>query len=358
MTSFQELFGTDPDVVATAPGRVNILGEHTDYNGGFVLPIAIPQCTTVELGRHPGRHHHIYSAQLNQKIEIHPTATLPSGFVRYVLGCVRVLEMEMAMTIHPLRMRIDSTVPMGAGLSSSAALEVAVLRALTRYLALDVDPLSIAQMARRAECEYAGVQCGIMDQMASSLAQAERMLFLDTRTLDRQLISLPRGSEILVLDSGIARELASSGYNERYAQCQEAARLLGVQALRDVKNVKDLKGLPPLLLKRAKHVVTENNRVMEAVRKLEGAEHLGKLMNASHLSLKEQYDASVPMLDLLVNILQRDSHVFGARLTGAGWGGCCVALVKAGQAHQVAQRALARYTRVGGKGKILVPTNA
>src|SRR4028118_1941101 len=233
MMDFQQIFGASPETEASAPGRVNLLGEHTDYNDGFVLPTAIPQRTTVQLGFSPDGQHQFYSVELDERVSISEGHNTPSGFAGYIFGCVRLLEQE-GYTVPPVNLHVTSSVPIGSGLSSSAALELAPLRGLRSLLNLDIDDVRIAQLAQQAEIHYAGVQCGIMDQMASSLADTDSMLFLDTRSLDRQVIPFPSGAEVVVIDSGVPRTLAGSGYNQRRAECEEAAHLLGVKALRDI----------------------------------------------------------------------------------------------------------------------------
>ena len=352
MMDYRQIFGSAPDVEASAPGRVNLLGEHTDYNDGFVLPTAIPQQTTVAIGRSPDDRHHFYSAELAERVDLLPTESVPDGFARYIEGCIRVLEKE-GVSIPPLNLFVTSSVPIGAGLSSSAALEVATLRGLRSLLHLDLDDVRIAQLGQQAEIQYAGVSCGILDQMASSLADTDHMLFLDTRTLERRILPFPTGAEIVVIDSGVARSLASSGYNQRRAECEEAARQLGVKALRDISDPQQADTLPEPMRRRARHVITEDNRVLRAVSGV-SAEEFGELMNASHTSLRDDYEVSVPALDLLVEILQNTPGVFGARLTGAGFGGACVALVVTGQGRAIAQAVLDQYTSKGYEGHILV----
>lgn len=356
MKDFQQIFSTEPEVQASAPGRVNLLGEHTDYNDGFVLPTAIPQRTTVELGFSNDAQHHFYSAELNQQVNISNNDPTPSGFASYIFGCIQLLQQE-GYTIPPLNLHVTSKVPIGSGLSSSAALEVATLRAVRSLLNLDLDDVRIAQLGQQAEIQYAGVECGIMDQMASSLADTDHMLFLDTRTLKRQVIAFPTDTEILVIDSGVPRTLAGSGYNQRRAECEEAARLLGIKALRDVSDPQAVEILPKPLKQRARHVITENNRVLEALQGV-SAQRFGELMNASHASLRDDYEVSVTALDTLVAILQETPGVFGSRLTGAGFGGASVALVAFGQARAIAQNVLKRYNDVGYTGRILVPAIA
>lgn len=354
--NFQQLFNAAPEVEASAPGRVNLLGEHTDYNDGFVLPTAIPQQTTVSLGLSPNDRHHFYSQELEEQVDLAPTDPTPDGFASYVFGCLRVLESE-GRTVPPLNVSVASAVPMGSGLSSSAALEVAMLRGLRSLLKLDVDDVRIAQLGQQAERQYAKVQCGIMDQMASSLADTQHLLFLDTRTLDRQLLRLPDGAEILVLDSGIPRTLAGSGYNQRRTECEEAAKQLNVAALRDVQDLSAIQSLPEPLKQRARHIITENDRVLEA-RQGVSAERFGELMNASHTSLRDDYDVSVAGLDVLVATLQETPAVFGAKLTGAGFGGACVALVATGMGGTIAQTVLERYSKAGYNGRILVTADS
>lgn len=354
---YKQIFNAAPQVEASAPGRVNLLGEHTDYNDGFVLPTAIPQHTTVYLGTSPNAQHHVYSAELEEWVTISNQGSvhdsIPEGFSRYVIGCIRVLE-QQGYTIPPLNVFITSSVPIGSGLSSSAALEVATLRGLRSLLQIELDDVKIAQLGQQAEIDYAGVQCGIMDQMASSLADSQHLLFLDTRTLDRQLVPLPADTEILVLDSGIPRTLAGSGYNQRRAECESAAHSLGVKALRDITNPETVEKLPEPMRRRARHVVTENNRVLEAIQGV-SAQRFGELMNASHASLRDDYEVSVAGLDQLVELLQTTPGVFGARLTGAGFGGACVALVASGQATTIGEKVLQQYQQAGQHGKLLVP---
>jgi galactokinase len=353
MMDFQQIFGASPETEASAPGRVNLLGEHTDYNDGFVLPTAIPQRTTVQLGVSNDGQHHFYSVELDERVSISEGNHTPSGFASYIFGCVRLLERE-GNTVPPLNLHVTSSVPIGSGLSSSAALEVATLRGLRSLLNLDIDDVRIAQLAQQAEIQYSGVQCGIMDQMASSLADTEHMLFLDTRSLERQVIPFPSGAEVVVIDSGVPRTLAGSGYNQRRAECEEAAHLLRVKALRDITDPQAVEELPEPQRRRARHVITEDNRVLEALQGV-SAERFGELMNASHASLRDDYEVSVPALDTLVTMLQETPGVFGARLTGAGFGGACVALVAAGKAQAIAQDVIEKYKRSGYVGRILVP---
>ena len=352
--NFQRVFGTLPKTQASAPGRVNLLGEHTDYNDGFVLPTAIPQRTTVQLGFSSDHKHHFYSVEFDELINFSDDDTIPQKFVSYICGCIRLVEKE-GYKIPPINLYITSNVPIGAGLSSSAALEIATLRGLRALLNLPLDDVRLAQIGQLAEIRYAGLNCGIMDQMASSLADTNSMLFLDTRTLKYRPVPFPTSTEILVIDSGETHNLAAgSGYNQRRAECEAAARLLGVKALRDIATSQAVEVLPEPLRRRARHVVTENNRVLKALKSFP-AERFGQLMNASHTSQRDDYEVSTPAVDALAAILQETPGVFGARLTGGGFGGACVALVESGKAGVIASEAIARYQRAGYKGRVLVP---
>lgn len=351
--SFFSIYQSHASVEVSAPGRVNLLGEHTDYNDGFVLPTAIPQETSLSLGPSRDERHHFYSEDLQEQIDWLAPDPVPTGFARYLIGCIRALE-QAGITVPPLHVYVTSRVPIGAGLSSSAALEVAMLRGLRSLLNLTLDDVEIARLGQQAEIEYAGVQCGIMDQMASSLADTQHLLFLDTRSLDRQILPLPTGSEILILDSGIPRTLATSGYNQRRQECEQAAQQLGVPSLRDVEDLTAIEQLPDPYRRRARHVFTENQRVLTAKAGVTAAQ-FGELMNASHASLRDDYEVSIEGLDHLVSLLQQTPGVLGARLTGAGFGGACVALAEAGWAAAIADKVLSQYHQAGYQGRVLVP---
>ena len=353
MTGFESVFGRAPEAIAEAPGRVNMLGDHTDYNDGFVLPIAIAQRTRVAMARTPEDRIAVFAKELGATVEFAAGEAPKEHFASYVRGCI-ALAREVGAPATGLQIHVESNVPMGVGLSSSAALEVAMLRCLRQLFRLDIDDVRIAQLAQRAEIEFAGVNCGILDQMASSLADTQRALLLDTRSLERRFVDLPTGTAVLVMDSGTPRSLATSGYNQRRAQCEEAARLLGVRSLRDIDDVAALEGLPHLLKRRARHVVTENARVLAAV-DTRSADAFGELMNVSHASLRDDYESSVPAVDRLVALLQAHDDVFGARITGGGFGGACVALCRSGRERDVAKAVLALYGIAGDRGAMLVP---
>jgi galactokinase len=351
MLNLAEALALPAEAVGVAPGRVNLLGEHTDYSGGFVLPTAIPQEARVELAHSPDANFHVHSASLGKQVVFAPDDAAPGDFARYVYGCIDVLR-RRGFEVPPLSMRIDSTVPIGVGLSSSAALEVAVLRALRTLLKLPIDDVQLAQSAQQAEIEYAGVHCGIMDQMASSLCDRVHMLFLDTRSLEHRLLPLPAGTRVVVIDSNTPRALADTAYNERRSECEAAARQLGVAALRDVTDPARAATLPAPLDRRARHVISENARVLEALQATPA--RFGALMDASHGSLRDDYEVSVPALDCLAQSLREQPGVLGARLTGAGFGGACVALAHAEAADAAREGALRAFAAAGYCGTALV----
>ena len=353
MISYDSFFAGAAPVEASAPGRVNLLGEHTDYNDGFVLPIATPMRTSVTVAPSLDDAFHFYSEEVEEAVVMPRAGHVASGYALYLEGCIRMLE-QRGHAVPPLRMYVRSNVPMGAGLSSSAALEVATLRALKAHLALDITDVEIARLAQQAEITFAGVQCGIMDQMAASLCDEAHMLFLDTRSLDSVVLPLPPGSEILVLDTGVARTLAGSKYNERRSECNTAARALGADSLRDVPTLAALDQVDEPYRRRARHVLSENARVQRAAVGID-ARQFGRLMNESHASLRDDYEVSIVELDILCDLLRQARGVYGARLTGAGFGGACVALCEAGTAAPAGAAVIERYNEPGRRGRVLMP---
>ena len=348
---FEAVFGRSPEATASAPGRVNLLGEHTDYNDGFVLPIALAQRTRVAVGRSDGQGIALHSSNLARTVRFGMAARPDDPFGRYVFGCLREFA-ALGTVLPPLDFHVESDVPIGLGLSSSAALEVATLRALAALFGVGIDGVALAQMAQRAEIQDAGVNCGIMDQMASSLADTDHALFIDTRSLASRAVPLPAGSALLVLDSGAPRRLAESGYNQRRRECEAACAGLGVASLRDVEDGAAIDGLPEPLRRRARHVLSENDRVLRAASGVSAAE-FGRLMDASHASMRDDYEITVPAVDRLVASLQAHPAVRGARMTGGGFGGACIALCASGSAAQVAADVLAADARGGGTARLL-----
>ena len=351
--NFDEFFAGAVPVCESAPGRVNLLGEHTDYNDGFVLPIATPMRTSVAVAPSKDDSFYFHSEEMADTVVLGRRSHLASGFGLYIEGCIRMLE-QGGHIIPPVRIYVRSTVPVGAGLSSSAALEVATLRALRKLLNIPLSDVEIARLAQQAEITFAGVNCGIMDQMAASLADSQHMLFLDTRSLDSKVLSLPPASAVLVIDSGVARTLAASKYNERRAECNSAAQTLGLTSLRDVANAALLDQLDDPYRRRARHVFTENARTERAAAGCNAAE-FGQLMNESHASLRDDYEVSIAELDILCELMRSTTGVLGARLTGAGFGGACVALCEAGTAAAAGAQVISQYNNAGRTGRVLMP---
>jgi galactokinase len=362
MHPFEASFGRPPTVAADAPGRVNLIGEHTDYNGGFVLPAAIPQRTRAVLAPRDDDTVRAASAAVErgQVGAYRLGAERPGrGWLDYVQGITHVLAAD-GHRIAGFDLHLESEVPVGSGVSSSAALEVAVLRALRRAFDLRLDDVALALVAQRAESEFVGARVGVMDQMAASLADAEAVLFLDTRSLAYRRVPLPATIELVVLDSGVAHRHAAGEYNRRRAECEEAAARLGVGLLRDVTpaDLARLDALPDPLARRVRHVVTENQRVLAAVDALAAADagRLGALVRASHASLRDDYEVSTPELDLLVELAAADDDVHGARLTGGGFGGSVVMVARAGSGGAAGARVARSYARQSGlTATVLVP---
>jgi galactokinase len=336
-TLFQTQFGYAPSFVARAPGRVNLIGEHTDYNGGFVLPMAIDRDVTLVGAARRDKTVRVYSANFEQASAFSLDAVTHSPeqeWNNYVRGVADVLQ-KAGHTLHGFDATMFGNVPIASGLSSSAATEMATIEAFNaagQPGGLGIDGVREAKFAQQAENQFVGVNCGIMDQFISSLGQQGQALFIDCRSLEYQLVPMPKGVTVLVVDTQAPRTLAGSAYNERRAQCEEAARIFGVSLLRDVSvsEFEQHKGeLPPLVATRAAHVIYENQRVLDAVQALHNGDvaAFGHLMNQSHDSLRDLYAVSSKELDAVVDIARATPGVLGARMTGAGFGGCAIALV-------------------------------
>jgi galactokinase len=363
MTDFATLFGGPPAVAADAPGRVNLIGEHTDYNGGFVLPTAIPQHCRVELTPRPGRAVRVWSSAggpAPERLQYTLGEESPGrGWLDYVQGVTHVLRAD-GFALGGFDARIDSAVPLGSGLSSSAALSVSLMRALRSAFGLDLDDVRIARLGQRSENQFVGAMVGIMDPLAASLADEGTALFLDSRTLQFERVPLPAWAELVVIDSGVAHNHAAGDYNTRRAECERACALLGVGQLRDLgaDDLGRLDALPEPLRRRARHVVTENDRVRRAVAAMRAGDlpRLGELFHASHASMRDDYEVSVPEIDLLVDLARGEAEVYGARLTGGGFGGAVVLLARRGAGRGVAGRVAAEYAaRSGCRPRVLVP---
>jgi galactokinase len=309
-------------IAARAPGRVNLIGEHTDYNDGFVLPIAIDRFTTVSANIRDDRLVNVAATDLGETDSFSLDSIEATGTWRdYVRGVVRELAPKFGADLS-----IASTLPLGAGLSSSASLELAVARVFA-----DAEPVVLARAAQRAENDFVGVRCGIMDQLAVAAACGGHAMLLDCRDLSFMQVRVPDDVAIVVCDSHVERRLAASGYNDRRATCEQAARLLGVAALRDA-TLDAIRELPSPLRARARHVVTENERTLAAGAALEGEDcpGFGELMNESHRSMRDDFGIVPREVDRLAAAVRATPGCYGARLTGGGFGGAVVALVDAG----------------------------
>ena len=363
--TFEQLFGAPPLVCASAPGRVNLIGEHTDYNGGFVLPTVIPQRTTVELAPRKGGAVRAFSLDVGKSVPfeyIVGTESRRGRWTDYLQGITWVLGQE-GLVVGGADIRIASTVPLGSGLSSSAALEIALLRAFREAFMLPLDDVQMALLGQRAENDFVGAPVGVMDQMACTLASDGEALFLDTRSLEWKVVPMPASAELVVFNSGIVHNHSKGDYRTRRAECEEAAKQLVVGQLRelDLPDVPRVMELAEPLGRRARHVITEDARVLDAVRALETGdpETLGALFYASHDSMRDDYEVSVPEIDLIVELARAMPEVFGARLTGGGFGGSVVMLARPGTAGDVAQKVSAAYTaKTGRSGAVLVPQTA
>ena len=331
--AFRAELRAEPAIVARAPGRLNLIGEHVDYNEGFVLPVAIDRDVVVVAAPRPDSELHVLAVNHGETDRFTPLERFPrgAGWTSYVRGVARLLS-DTGVKLPGATLAIAGDVPEGAGLSSSAALEVAVARALLALAQRTLPDLQLVELCHRAESEYAGVTCGIMDQFIVVFGAADRALFLDCRHLEYAHLPIPGEYRLIATDSGQRRDLRSSAYNDRVRESHEAARLLGVRSLRDVdphEFASRERELPELLRRRARHVVSEIRRTRLAARALERDDvaHVGFLMRESHQSLREDYEVSTPELDVLVGVAGLVPGVAGSRLSGAGFGGCVISLV-------------------------------
>ena len=327
---FAETFGAEPEAVASAPARANLMGEHTDYNDGLVLPVPLADRTAIAVARHgdPGMVDAV-SDTLGVRVQANLEAGRRGDWLDYVLGCVQGLT-DRGEAVTGLRLAVAGSVALGAGISSSAALEVSTLRALRTLLGLDLSDRTLALLGQQAERDFVGMPCGIMDQMVSAKGLPGHALFLDTRDLSMRTIPLPAGVRLAVVHSGVSHKLVDGGYESRVRECRAACRFLGVDSLRDLgrDDLARIEGLEAPLDRRARHVITENDRVEAAAAALVGGDvdRLGQLMLDSHASQRDDYAVSVPEVDRLQKAAM-DAGAIGARLTGGGFGGSIIAAV-------------------------------
>jgi len=351
--AFEEAFHAPPQFLVRAPGRVNLIGEHTDYNDGFVLPMAIDRAVWIALRPRGDRRVRVHALDYGQALEFSLAGfQKEGGWGEYLKGVAHALQME-GCRLEGWEGVVAGDVPSGAGLSSSAALELAAARAFAAVSNLDWEAARMARIGQKAENEWVGVQCGIMDQMASAAGQAGHALFLDCRTLAYEHVPLPQGVVVVVLDTSTRRGLVGSAYNERRAQCEAAARSFGVPALRDVaweRFERESRRLEATVMRRARHIVSENRRVLEAVEAMRAGEtaRLGALFNESHASLRDDFEVTNAALNQIVEAAREQPACYGARMTGAGFGGCAAALASAQQAEEFVNGVTAAYRQKSG----------
>ncbi|HEX6694556.1 MAG TPA: galactokinase [Longimicrobiales bacterium] len=354
MSAFRGVLEGEPVLVSRAPGRINLIGEHVDYSEGFVLPIAIDRDVVVVAAPRPDSEIHAFAADHEQRIRFSAAELGRSvGWQSYVRGAAKLLD-EAGIRVPGASLSIAGDIAEGAGLSSSAALVVAVCNALLSLTETRVPPLQLIEIACAVERDFAGVSCGVMDPFASVCGAEDHAIFLDCRSLDYQLVPIPDNVRIIATDSGIRRSLHDTEYNQRVRETRDAARRLGVRTLRDARPDVVEAGsaeLGEILHRRAKHVVSEIARTHAAVDALEHGElhRLGDLLSQSHETLRDDYDVSTPEIDALVDIARAIPGVLGSRLTGAGFGGCTVSVVEEDAVDEFLERVPAEYRARTGR---------
>ena len=341
-----------PAWIVRSPGRVNLIGGHTDYNDGFVLPMAIERAIWIALSPVKSRDVQLYSVDFKQHAKMSLDDLRPGNraWFEYVKGMAWVLQ-QMGYTLAGWKGVVVGDIPIGAGLSSSAALELASARAFAAAAGFEWEPVEMAKAGQRAENKWIGVNCGIMDQMISATGKSNHALLIDCRSLEITPVKLPKETSVVIMDTNTRRKLVDSAYNERQSQCEQAAQAFGVSSLRDItldtlEASKD--STDPLLYRRARHVISENSRVLRAAEAMGrgDATKVGEIMNASHISLRDDFEVSSRELDIMVSVAQEQPECYGAHMTGAGFGGCAVALVA--EADSFVNRVGQRYKEQTG----------
>jgi galactokinase len=336
---FVHRFGRVP-TVSRAPGRVNLIGEHTDYNGGFVMPAALEFATLTAASQRPDRRLAVYSMIMDETREFDldfPPQTANGDWSDYVIGVALMLEMS-GLRLSGADLIVWTDVPLGAGLSSSAALEVSVAHALLTQSGFKFDPIEIAKICQRAENDFVGMRCGVMDQYISCCGVAGHALLIDCRGLASRHVAIAQNLRLLIANSRVRHQHAGGEYNLRREACEEGVRLLRrylgpIEALRDVtpdQLESKRRRLPELIYRRCRHIVTENARVLDAARALGAGDFAacGRAMNASHVSMRDDFAITCPEVDLLAGLAQTAKGVYGSRMTGGGFGGCTISLVE------------------------------
>jgi galactokinase len=365
---FAEAFGDAGGVVvARAPGRVNLIGEHTDYNEGFVLPMTIGQCVSSAVRARDDRRVRLVAADFGQRLDF-DLGQRPQleryGWCRYLFGVLHELYLRGSVP-SGFEMLVTGSVPKGAGLASSAALEIAVALGLQGAFEIELSEIETATLCHEIENRYAGVRCGIMDQLVSRLGRDQHALLIDCRSREYRHVPLSLDAHrVVIVDSGVRRDLADSRYNERRAECDEAATFFrsiepSIETLRDLSRElfdAHVARVPAVIARRCRHVITENRRVLDACAHLEEGDlaRFGGLMRASHESLRDDYEVSHPLLDKLVETAVETDGVLGSRLTGGGFGGCTVNLVRRDALRSFQRRIRACLESEGAAGRLLI----
>ena len=351
---FQRRYGETPTLIVRAPGRVNLIGEHTDYNDGFVMPLAIDRAVWIAARPRLDPYVTLYSVDFEQIAEfsLEEIVKRENLWVEYVQGVAWALQ-EDGHALQGWNGVIAGDVPIGAGLSSSAAIELASARTFCAVAGIEWDAPEMAKLCQRVENQWVGVQTGIMDQMISATGVAGHAVLIDCRWLNLDPVPLPPGTAVIVLDTATRRELVTSAYGERRAQCEAAAKFFNVPALRDVtlsqlEAVKDM--LEDVVYRRARHVVSENERTLAAANAMRQGDAvlLGQLMNESHTSMRDDFEITNDALNMIVDCAREHEACIGARMTGGGFGGCAVALVRADAAEDFAAKVAASYQQASG----------
>lgn len=352
---FRRRYGAEPTLIVRAPGRVNLIGEHTDYNDGYVMPLAIDRAVWIAARPREDAYVTLYSLDFQEMAEFFLPEIVKQDklWAEYVQGVAWALQ-EVGHELKGWDGVIAGDVPIGAGLSSSAAIELASARTFCAIAGIDWNAPEMAKLCQRVENQWIGVNSGIMDQMISATGVKDHAVLIDCRWLYLDSVPLPPGTAVVVLDTATRRELVTSAYNERREQCETAARFFNVPALRDVtlpqlEAVADL--LDDLVYRRARHVVSENARTLDAANAMRtgDAETLGRLMNDSHTSLRDDFEVSSDALNLIVDCAREHAACYGARMTGGGFGGCAVALIRAEAAEDFAATVAASYQQRSGR---------
>lgn len=359
VAAFEERFGAPPPVLVRAPGRVNLIGEHTDYNDGFVMPLAIERAIWIALRPRTDGRVRVWSVDYEEEAVFELDGLRPGGpgWAEYLKGTAWALR-DAGHDLEGWEGALSGNVPRGAGLSSSAALELATARAFAAVSGVDWVPSEMAKLGQRAENEWVGVRCGIMDQMISAVGREDHAILIDCRSLETRAVPLPEGTVVVILDTATRRGLVDSEYNERREQCEAAAAHFGVPALRDVTPAmleERIDELDETTGRRARHVVTENARTLAAADAMAAgqARTLGRLMDESHESLRHDFEVSSPALDAIVEAARGADGCLGARMTGAGFGGCAVALVEADASDALVRTVAEEYeTETGQEPRI------